>query len=189
MTTGEAVVALGARPERGEGIVAGDVVNTAARLQAAAPIGARDSSTQSTMRSTERAIAFEPLEPVASEGQGRIRFRSGGRRQARSRFGVDTEAREPRRSFVGRELRARRCSSRRSSRAEREPSTQLVTVVGEPGVGKSRLVTGASRQELDRPAGSRHAGATDAACRTATGITFWALGEIVKAEAGDPRVR
>jgi class 3 adenylate cyclase len=39
VTTGEAVVALGARPERGEGIVAGDVVNTAARLQSAAPVG------------------------------------------------------------------------------------------------------------------------------------------------------
>jgi class 3 adenylate cyclase/formylmethanofuran dehydrogenase subunit D len=40
VTTGEAVVALGARPERGEGLVTGDVVNTAARLQAAAPVGA-----------------------------------------------------------------------------------------------------------------------------------------------------
>ena len=40
VTTGEAVVALGARPERGEGIVTGDVVNTAARLQSAAPVGA-----------------------------------------------------------------------------------------------------------------------------------------------------
>src|SRR5438128_913742 len=33
INTGEAVVALRARAERGEGIVAGDVVNTAARLQ------------------------------------------------------------------------------------------------------------------------------------------------------------
>ena len=36
--TGEAVVALGARPEVGEGIVTGDVVNTASRLQGAAPV-------------------------------------------------------------------------------------------------------------------------------------------------------
>jgi len=36
--TGQAVVSLHARPERGEGIVAGDVVNTAARIQAAAPV-------------------------------------------------------------------------------------------------------------------------------------------------------
>ena len=39
INTGEAVVALGARPERGEGIVTGDVVNTASRLQSAAPVG------------------------------------------------------------------------------------------------------------------------------------------------------
>src|SRR5499427_5258469 len=37
--SGEAVVALGARPEHGEGLVAGDVVNTASRLQGAAPVG------------------------------------------------------------------------------------------------------------------------------------------------------
>ena len=39
VATGEAVVALGARPERGEGIATGDIVNTAARLQNAAPVG------------------------------------------------------------------------------------------------------------------------------------------------------
>src|SRR6516162_679760 len=40
INTGEAVVALGARPELGEGIVAGDVVNTASRIQGVAPVGA-----------------------------------------------------------------------------------------------------------------------------------------------------
>ncbi|HJP65709.1 MAG TPA: adenylate/guanylate cyclase domain-containing protein, partial [Actinomycetota bacterium] len=40
VNTGEAVVALGAKPEEGEGIVTGDVVNTASRLQGAAPVGA-----------------------------------------------------------------------------------------------------------------------------------------------------
>ena len=39
VNTGEAVVALEARPEQGEGIVTGDVVNTAARIQSAAPVG------------------------------------------------------------------------------------------------------------------------------------------------------
>ena len=38
ITTGEALVNLGARPESGEGMAAGDVVNTAARLQSAAPV-------------------------------------------------------------------------------------------------------------------------------------------------------
>ena len=53
INTGEAVVALGARPEYGEGLVAGDVVNTASRLQGAAPIGAVAVSDQ-TFRMTER---------------------------------------------------------------------------------------------------------------------------------------
>ena len=38
VNTGEALVMLGARPGQGEGMAAGDVVNTAARLQAAAPV-------------------------------------------------------------------------------------------------------------------------------------------------------
>ena len=38
VNTGEALVALGSRPELGEGMASGDVVNTAARLQAAAPV-------------------------------------------------------------------------------------------------------------------------------------------------------
>src|SRR5574339_210129 len=38
VNTGEALVRVGARPSEGEGMVAGDVVNTAARMQAAAPV-------------------------------------------------------------------------------------------------------------------------------------------------------
>ena len=38
VTTGEALVRLDARPEMGEGMASGDVVNTAARLQNAAPV-------------------------------------------------------------------------------------------------------------------------------------------------------
>src|SRR6516225_4477710 len=38
IATGEAMVALGARADQGESIVTGDVVNTASRLQGAAPV-------------------------------------------------------------------------------------------------------------------------------------------------------
>src|SRR6478672_10877791 len=38
VNTGEALIALGSRPEAGEGMASGDVVNTTARLQAAAPV-------------------------------------------------------------------------------------------------------------------------------------------------------
>ena len=60
INTGEAVVALGARPEEGEGIVTGDVVNTASRLQGAAPVDAVAVSEQ-TYRVTERVFDYEPL--------------------------------------------------------------------------------------------------------------------------------
>jgi len=40
INTGEAVVAVQARPDQGEGMVTGDVVNTASRLEGAAPVGA-----------------------------------------------------------------------------------------------------------------------------------------------------
>src|SRR5439155_16060699 len=68
INTGEAVVALGARAEEGEGIVTGDVVNTAARLQLAAPAGGMAVSAQ-TSRATERVFEWERLEPVTVKGK------------------------------------------------------------------------------------------------------------------------
>ena len=68
VTTGETVVVLGARPERGEGIVTGDVVNTAARLQSAAPVGSVLVD-ESTMNATEHAIAYERHESVQAKGK------------------------------------------------------------------------------------------------------------------------
>ena len=178
VTTGEAVVALGARPERGEGIVAGDVVNTAARLQGAAPVGGVIVDA-ATMRSTDSAIGFEPLEPVAAKGKQEP-IQVWRAVEARSRFGVDTELRAQT-VFVGRDSELALLGET-FSRALREPSAQLVTVVAEPGVGKSRLVW-EFREEIDRrPDLVRW---RQGRCLPyGDGITFWALGEIVKAEAG-----
>ena len=66
VTTGEALVALDARP--GEGMASGDVVNTAARLQAAAPTDGVlvDATTQ---RATDRAIRFEQADPIVAKGK------------------------------------------------------------------------------------------------------------------------
>src|ERR1700740_2326836 len=55
VNTGEALVALGARPSEGEGMVSGDVVNTAARLQSAAPVNGILVS-ESTRRATSHVI-------------------------------------------------------------------------------------------------------------------------------------
>ena len=89
---------------------------------------------------------YEALDDVAAKGkQEPIRvWRATG---ARSRFGVDTELR-PGSLFVGRDSELALLVET-FSRALREPSAQLVTVIGEPGVGKSRLVWEFSR-EIDR---------------------------------------
>src|SRR5919201_5765635 len=68
ITTGQALVAVDSRPELGEAMAAGDVVNTAARLQAAAPVDGILVDT-STFRATERIIEYEPAEPVEAKGK------------------------------------------------------------------------------------------------------------------------
>src|SRR5213596_552375 len=55
VNTGEALVNLAARPEAGEGMADGDVVNTAARLQSAAPINGILAG-ETTYRGTEERI-------------------------------------------------------------------------------------------------------------------------------------
>jgi class 3 adenylate cyclase len=68
INTGEAVVALGAHPDQGEGFVTGDVVNTASRLQGIAPVNAVAVS-EPTFRQTERVFTFVRLEPVQLKGK------------------------------------------------------------------------------------------------------------------------
>ncbi|MHB8643799.1 MAG: ATP-binding protein [Gaiellaceae bacterium] len=178
VNTGEALVTLGARPAEGEAMVAGDVVNTAARLQGAAPVGAVVVG-EVTFRATGTAIDYEPLEPVELKGKTEPAqlWRATG---ARSRFGIDLE---PARGtpFLGREHELT-VLKEAFLRAERERAVQLVTVTGEPGVGKSRLV-GEFRAWLDDRA--ELVRWRQGRCLPyGEGITFWALGEIVKAHAG-----
>ena len=68
VNTGEAIVALGARPETGVAMVAGDVVNTAARLQSNAPV---DSVLvgQETYSSTRTVIEYREVEAITAKGK------------------------------------------------------------------------------------------------------------------------
>src|SRR5881397_1972892 len=68
VNTGEALINLGARPEAGEGMAAGDVVNTTARLQSAAPINGVIVG-ETTYRATSQAIEFRELDPVEAKGK------------------------------------------------------------------------------------------------------------------------
>src|ERR671927_1437879 len=89
VTTGEALVLLGARPSEGEGMAAGDVVNTAARLQAAAPVNGILVG-ESTYRATRDVIEFVEHAPVVAKGKtDPILVWEAA--HARSRFGVDLE--------------------------------------------------------------------------------------------------
>jgi class 3 adenylate cyclase len=178
VNTGEAVVTLGARPEAGEGFVTGDVVNVASRLQAIAPVGGVVVG-ELTQRATRGVIEYEELEPVTVKGK-EAALPVWRAIEARSRFGVDVEQRTgvP---LIGRdhELNLLR---ELFGRVERDAAVQLVTVVGEPGVGKSRLVWEFQRVVDDLP--DLVYWRQGRCLPYGEGVTFWALGEIVKSHAG-----
>jgi class 3 adenylate cyclase/tetratricopeptide (TPR) repeat protein len=179
VTTGEAMIALSARPKEGEGMATGDVVNTGSRLQAAAPVDGILVD-EPTYRATSSVIEYREAGPVQAKGKAEP-VPVWEVVALRARLGVDI-AFKGGAELVGRkeELRLLRDAVARS---ERERSPQLVTLVGAPGIGKSRLLfelwsdlaTDPSvfvywRQGRSLPYGE--------------GVSFWALGEMVKAQAG-----
>ena len=178
VNTGEALVVVGARPETGEGLVAGDVINTAARLQTAAPVNGILVG-EATHRATERAIEYRPHAPVDAKGKQQP-VAVWEAVAARSLFGVDVELR-PRTRLVGRARELDQLLNALSrARAEREP--QLVTIVGVPGMGKSRLGQELSAAIEREPELLRWR--QGRSLPYGTGVSYWALGEMVKAEAG-----
>jgi class 3 adenylate cyclase/tetratricopeptide (TPR) repeat protein len=179
ITTGEAMITLRARPSAGEGMAAGDVVNTAARLETAAAPGAILVD-EATWRATDRTIEYRKVKPVRAKGKAEP-IEAWEVVGPRARLGVDIAFRG------GAELVGRReeLDLLRDAlmRAERERSTQLVTLVGVPGIGKSRLLF-----ELYN---ALHSDATvfvswrqGRSLPYGEGVSFWALGEMVKAQAG-----
>ena len=170
-------MAVGAHPEQGEGLVTGDVVNTAARIESAAPVNGVAVGEQ-TYRATSHIFEYESLTPVSAKGKAEslLLWRP---KAIRDRFGRDS-ARDYKTPFVGRELEKPLLIGI-FERAAQQCSVQLVTIVGEPGVGKSRLVGELFAYMDAKP---------ELVCWRqgrclpyGEGITFWALGEIVKSEA------
>jgi len=176
--TGEALVTLDARPVQGEGMAAGDVVNTAARLQAAAPVNGVLVG-ERTFRATRAVIEYREAPPVAAKGKKEpVAAWEALAARARSGVGLPDQART---ALVGRD---RELGVLRDvlARVRAERSAQLVTVVGVPGIGKSRLL-----YELWQAA---EADADPVRWRLGRslpygeGVSFWALAEMVKAQAG-----
>ena len=176
ITTGEALVTLDARPDAGETMAAGDVVNTAARLQSAAPVngilvGAK------TYEATKGAIDYGVATAVEAKGKSHP-VAVWEARRARSRIGVD---RPHGANLVGRE-RELDVLVAALTRAREERQPQLVTLVGVPGIGKSRLVYELSQQADRDP--ELVAWRQGRCLPYGDGVTFWALAEIVKAQLG-----
>jgi class 3 adenylate cyclase/tetratricopeptide (TPR) repeat protein len=177
VNTGEAVVNLDARPNSGEGMAAGDVVNTTARLQSAAPVNGVLVG-ETTYRVTRDVITYGELEPIAAKGKAEP-VPVWEAVESRSRVGTETvSANVP---LVGRERELDQLVDA-LTRVRTERSPQLVTIIGVPGIGKSRLVA-----ELYAIADAdseimfwRHGRSLP----YGDGVTFWAVGEMVKAQAG-----
>ena len=178
VNTGEALVSLDASPGEGEAMVAGDVINTAARIQSAAPVDGILVGEQ-TYTATERQIVYREADAIEAKGKAEP-VRVWEALEARSRLGVDLGG-AGRAALVGRD-RELDLLVDALTRSRRERSTQLVTLVGVPGIGKSRLV-----YELRRVVDEDDELITWKQGRClpyGEGVSFWALGEIVKAQAG-----
>jgi class 3 adenylate cyclase/tetratricopeptide (TPR) repeat protein len=179
VTTGEAMIALTARPKEGEGMATGDVVNTCSRLQAAAPVDGILVD-EATYRATASAIEYREAEPVQAKGKTEP-VRVWEVVALKTRLGVDI-AFKGGAELVGRqeELKLLRDAVARS---ERERSPQLVTLVGAPGMGKSRLVFELWSAVQSDPAAFVY-WRQGRSLPYGEGVSFWALGEMVKAQAG-----
>jgi class 3 adenylate cyclase/tetratricopeptide (TPR) repeat protein len=174
--TGEAAVTIGAE---GEGMVAGDLVNTASRIQAAAEPGSVLVG-EPTKRSTEAAIAYADAgthelkgkaEPVPLFCALRVTAGRGG--------ALKSEGLEP--PFVGRDRELRLVKELFHASAE-EKKAQLVSVLGIAGIGKSRL-----SWEFEKYVDGLiddvwwHRGRCLA---YGEGVAYWALAEMVRMRCG-----
>jgi class 3 adenylate cyclase/tetratricopeptide (TPR) repeat protein len=177
INTGETVFSRVA-PQEGDDFIAGDVINVASRLQNVAPVNGIVVG-EATYRLTKDVVEYEALDPVMVKGKPRSipiwRVIS-----ARSRFRGNAEV-ALRTPYIGRAYE-QAILKETFHRILHQSSIQAVTIVGEPGVGKTRLLAEFLsiideqkdpiywRQGRSLPYGE--------------GITFWALGEIIKAHAG-----
>ena len=174
--TGEAAVSLGATDQ---GLVTGDLVNTASRLQSVAPPGAVLID-EPTHRTTEAGIAAEPI------GEQDLRGRAMPVPAWRARHTLAmvrgrgrADRLEP--PFVGRDAELRLLKDLLHA-ANDERRARLVSVTGIAGIGKSRLAWELLKY-IDGIAGDVywHQGRSPA---YGEGVTFWALAEMVRGRAG-----
>ena len=178
INTGEALVRLGITPGSGEGFLAGDAINTASRIQSVAPeMGVAVGL--ATYEATAAVFDYDELEPATLKGKSEP-VRVFHAKAPRARLGTDL-TRTHDTPFIGREVDLALLKGL-FEKTLAANSVQLVTVVGEPGLGKSRIVAELGDYVDARP--ELIIWRQGRCLPYGEGITFWALGEIVKAHAG-----
>jgi class 3 adenylate cyclase/tetratricopeptide (TPR) repeat protein len=175
VNTGEAVVSVGLSPASGEGTVAGDVINTASRLQGVAPVGGVLVG-ELTYRATRHAFDYEELEPVVVKGKAEP-ISVWRPMRAKAEFPGEHEA-EHVTPLVGRTTELSLLESLwKRGIADRRP--HLVTLIGPSGIGKSRLLREFTKQI--EPSGRAFLGR----CRPYGETTgYGAFGQLVQQMAG-----
>jgi class 3 adenylate cyclase/tetratricopeptide (TPR) repeat protein len=175
INTGEVLLAADSF-ERGDAIT-GDAANTASRLQGAAPIDGVVVG-QRTYDATANLFRYEALDPVMVKGKAEalaIYRPHAPIASVQAVVGEETTA------FVGRELELSMLTQL-FERSRTRRSTEFVTIIADPGLGKSRLI-----REFGRLLAAAPGPLTWRVGRClpfGDGVGFWALAEIVKSHAG-----
>ncbi len=176
VASGEAAVTMGAD---GQGIVSGDTVNLAARLQASAKPGTTVTDA-STRRAAEASIVYESAgkEQLKGFAEPVELWRADRVVSGRSGSGRTGELEAP---FVGRTGEITLLKDLFHATA-RERRLRVVSITGQAGIGKSRLAWEFEKY-IDGITGDVywHQGRSPA---YGEAITFWALGEMVRRRAG-----
>ncbi len=174
--TGEAAVTIGASDQ---GMVAGDLVNTASRLQTAAAPGTVLVG-DATQRAASGAIAFEPIADQVLKGKQLPMAAWLALRVVSKRKGLGRSDRLEA-PFVGRDEELRLLKDLFHATA-REQRARLVSITGQAGIGKSRLAWEFLKYVDGVVEGVWwHDGRSPA---YGEGLTFWALGEMIRSRAG-----
>src|SRR4051812_761110 len=174
IATGEVIVTHGNKAEEGKGIAWGDVLNTAARIEPAARV-METLVGEPTSQATADVIEYREHEPIEAKGKSEPVpvWEVVGVRHERTHRGRQRDA-----PLIGRNGEIERLIALWDSvRSDRLPA--LATVIGDPGIGKSRLVA-----ELAHRIGADASIHWGRCLSYGEGITYWPVVEILESAAG-----
>jgi class 3 adenylate cyclase/tetratricopeptide (TPR) repeat protein len=174
VATGEVIVTHGNKAEEGKGIAWGDILNTAARIESNAPVMGVLVG-EETYRASVHAIEYKDHEPIVAKGKAEpvpvweaVGLKEQLAASERHRDGP----------LVGRSAELDRLLALWDDvQAEGRPA--FATIIGDPGIGKSRLLA-----EIARRAGDTADVLWGHCLSYGEGITYWPVVEILEGAAG-----